>query len=131
MLQLKTNTRSINAKIEKATKESFREVEIKLKDFAQFLAFKSPVDTGAYAESWSVTIAGSGSGRSKSSKGRTRRQDSAFYQTLAFSNMYSDIDSIDLKSVASVSFKNRAPHGPYVEGKHQIISTAKDRYRGS
>jgi hypothetical protein len=126
MIKMRFNEKSWSAKIESLidqTEDSVREGLVRV---AGNLAIRAPVDTGAYAESFSVVPASFGGGRSRTSRGRPRRQDKEAYQSIALSNMTKDINSIELLENKSVSFRNRAPHAQAVEDKYHIFSTAKD-----
>lgn len=71
-----------------------------------------PVDTGAYAESMSV-VTTPDAGRSRTSRNRERKQGKQFYQSLALSNMYSDIQSVITSN--TIYFTNQSPHASIVE----------------
>ena len=128
-MKVRVNEKSLSAKIKGLETQAEDQIKSKLVDIAEDLAIRSPVDTGAYAESFSVVPSSSGGGRSRSSSGRPRRQDSVTYQTIALSNMTSDIERLQLLENRSVSFRNRAPHAGAVEDKHQVFGATKDRNR--
>lgn len=81
----------------------------------------SPVDTGAYAESWSLKNNYS-SGRSVSSRGKPRKQPVRFHREVARANMLNDLAAIDLKNSTAIVISNGAPHSPYVEKVHKIFA---------
>jgi hypothetical protein len=123
------NKSSISAKFKKAEEKIEGEFKKRLYPIVDYLVSRTPVDTGAYAESWSVVPASSGGGRSKTAKGRPRNQDMGSYRALAESNMSNDIAAIELEDNKSVSFRNRAPHRDDVEKRHQIFGSAKDAFK--
>ena len=90
---------------------------------------RTPVDTGAYAESFSVLPAASGGGRRESSDGRPKRQSLRLYRGIAESNMNSDIDKLEPLDGKSVAFRNRAPHASKVETKREVFGAVKDIWR--
>lgn len=126
MFRMRVNEKSISTKIENLKEQTEQEIKTILKGIAEDLTTRTPVDTGAFAESFSVLPASSGGGRSKSSRGRPRNQDLGTYRAIAQSNMNSDIDRLELLENKSVSFRNRAPHASKVEAKYQVFGAVKD-----
>ena len=126
MFRGRVNMKSVSAKIENLKDRVESEVKDDLKKIATDLTTRTPVDTGAFAESFSVVPASSGAGRRKSSKGRPRNQDVGTYRGIAQANMNSDIDGLQLFENKSVSFRNRAPHAGKVELKYQVFGAVKD-----
>ena len=127
MFKGRINIKSVSVKIENLRERMITEVKSDLKGIATDLSTRSPVDTGAYAESFSVLPSSSGGGRRKSSKGRPKGQDKGTYRGIAEANMHSDIDKINLVDNQSLSFRNRAPHASEViEEKYQVFSQVKD-----
>lgn len=98
-------------------------IKDELFSIADYAIAISPVDTGAYVESFSMLPAGQGGGRSKSSgartasvkKGTASRQQ---FADIARSNLYSDIEKVSLETSDKVTLRNRAPHAREVEDKH-------------
>lgn len=143
MIKTKVNTRSITAQIDKTLQITEDEAKRKLLDIAEDISGRTRVDTGAFAESWSVQKGGSGSGRVKSARGRPRGQSIGQYQQIAYSNMAADIEALPILEIKSATFRNRAAHAPYVpptripEGKllpsdrdfSKFVQVIKDRYR--
>lgn len=126
MFRGRVNEKSVSAKIENLEERVEAEVKDDLKSIARDLTTRTPVDTGAYAESFSVVPASFSGGRSKSSHGRPRNQDVGEYLGIAQANMNSDIDGLQLFENKSVSFRNRAPHASSVELKYQVFGAVKD-----
>lgn len=118
-MKIRVNEKSLSAKVEKSLVKKYDQLQNKLYDIAEDIGSRAIVDTGAYAESWSVVPSSSGGGRSVSSKGRPRGQSVGAYQGVAIANMRGDISSLDLKKLSgySVSFRNRAPHAGYIRQK--------------
>lgn len=130
MFRGRVNMKSVSAKIENLKERVEEEVKDDLKKIATDLTTRTPVDTGAFAESFSVVPASSGGGRRKSSKGRPRNQDVGTYRGIAKANMHSDIDGLQLFENKSVSFRNRAPHASEtLENKYQVFGAVKDIWR--
>lgn len=84
----------------------------------------SPVDTGAFAESWSLKNNYS-SGRGVSSRGKPRNQPAKFHREVGRANMLNDLAAIDLKNSTAIVISNGAPHAPYVENKHKIFASLR------
>lgn len=74
----------------------------------------SPVDTGAYVESFEITTI-SGGGRGYTSHGRPKNQNPAAKKREALSQISADIASIP-PNVTKIYLTNRAPHAAIVEG---------------
>lgn len=129
-MRVRNNYKSIKAKLNKALEDLGDEGKDYLKDIADTMSVRTPVDTGAFASSYSVVGAGSRATRSVASAGRPRNQDLGSFQALARETMHSDIDGLDILKSGRVQFKNGAPHAPEVNEKYQIFAVAKDKYRG-
>lgn len=130
-LRIRSNQRSISARVTKAEEKLEKKVEVKLSDIAESLAAKTPVDTGAFASSWNVVPIGSRSGgRSESSRDKPRKQPIGPFQAIAYQNMASDIAGFKLLEGEGVSFVNRAPHARYVGMLNRIIRPTRDAFRG-
>lgn len=95
----------------------------------------SPVDTGAYVESFSMLPSGQSGGRSKSSDARrnsVKRGTASREQfaDVARKNLYSDIEKFDLDTSDKVTLRNRAPHARDVEDKHgwSVFTKVRNRF---
>lgn len=130
-MKFRVNEKSISTKIDKLLEVGEQKAKGKLKEVASELADRSPVDTGAWAESFSVRYSSDSGGRMRSSHGRPRNQSVEQYRGVAVANMNSDIESLNLIDNAntSVSFRNRAPHAGKVEELYQVFGAVKDRNR--
>lgn len=137
MIKLRANTQSISAKIEDMRAKAQAAALNKILSVAQDAAQVSPVDTGAFVESWSVLPKGSGAGRSKSSKTPERRAVSGKLtasQKQAIRDTHKGVLADDLKKhrltilkSGGAIIRNRAPHQPYVEARRQILPYVTDR----
>jgi hypothetical protein len=95
-------------------------VKDKLLSIADTAIALSPVDTGAYVESFSMLPVNKGGGRSKRSevrtpsvyKGTASRQQ--FTET-ARNNLYGDIEKYAISEGDKVVLRNRSPHAQDVE----------------
>lgn len=119
---LKVNS-SLDNKIKRLEDLAEEEVKDRLEYIANYAIAISPVDTGAYVESFSMVPAGQGGGRSKRSEARTAsvKKGTASRQQfadIARSNLYSDIEKFSLETSDKVTLRNRAPHAREVEDKH-------------
>jgi len=105
--------RQVTFRIKQAQEEAIRD---RLTDIAQFVTSISPVDTGAYVTSHSMVANNSNSrARGKTSKGKPRKQNREAFQQEGFSNLLSDINSIDTDSLTRITLRNDSPHARYVE----------------
>lgn len=107
-------------------------VERKMLQVAEDIVRLSPVDTGAFVNSWSFKD-NLGGGRSKSSKGKPRGRNKDSERGKSLNNLVNDIlktvDSGSTRgsvragleiSAANYYFLNRAPHAKNVDLKHGI-----------
>ena len=124
-MRVRVNERSLSAKFDKLESIFEDKAKDKLKVIASELATYAPVDTGAYAESFSVGP----NTRSRTSNNRPRNQDVGTYQGIARAIMHSDIDALDLSANPRVPFRNRAPHARFIEGVYQVFGKVRDRNR--
>ena len=99
-------------------------VEEKFEELANYTVYVAvpdeSVDTGAYVTSFSIGPAGVGGGRSRSSVNKPRRQDPRAKKDEGFSQLMSDIQTIDFKALVEsnntkFTLRNRSPHSRDVE----------------
>lgn len=121
----KSISASIRAEIDEIVEPQIKKV---LQDVAHDAVTRSPVKTGAFVTSWSIVPAGSGAGRSRSSKNKPLANPEA-KRSEALGQLESDIAALDLTENKNTVLRNRAPHAPSVEYKYQITTSLKDRYR--
>ena len=117
----------------KATRDRIEQVaaegiEKNLQSIASYAVTISPVDTGAYVESFSMGRAGFGGGRSRTSHNKPRNQNPEAKKEEAFSALMGDIQGMNIKQMLEqgdirFTLRNRAPHANTVEDgrdwKHQ------------
>lgn len=116
----------------KAVKDRINEVaaselEGRLKNISNYAVVISPVDTGAYVESFSMGRAGFGGGRSRKSEVRAKGVKKGggganpdTFREVARDQLYQDIQGMNIKEMiasGNVKFtlRNRAPHANDVE----------------
>lgn len=86
-----------------------------LKGAAEYVVLVSPVDTGAYMDSHNISP-GRSRAMGESSENRPRRQPYELYASTAIQRLYSQIEALPDKSLATLN--NNAPHAPIVEYQH-------------
>lgn len=115
---------TMNAFKDKIENRVADEVEQKFDEIASYAVYVAvpdqSIDTGAYVTSFSIGKAGFGGGRSRSSDNKPKNQNPQAMKDQAYSQLISDIDSIDFKAMlesgdARFTLKNRAPHARDVE----------------
>jgi hypothetical protein len=94
-------------------------VEDRLQHVVNYALVVSPVDTGAYVESFSIGRAGFGGGRSRKSDNKPKSDPEAARQS-ARDALYQDIESMNIPQMVkdnnlSFTLRNRAPHARDVE----------------
>jgi len=78
----------------------------------------SPVDTGAYVTSFSISTGG-GRPRGKSSDNKPKKQNPQSMRDVGYNQLVSDINKLDLLNTTSITFRNGSPHAKDVEdGTH-------------
>ena len=124
MASIQATMKAFKDKIEFRVAE---ELEDRLEHVANYAVTVSPVDTGAYVESFSIGVAGFGGGRSRKSEARSvgvkkgggGANPETFRQT-SLQQLYADIQGMDIEGMlksGNVKFtlRNRAPHSVDVE----------------
>lgn len=115
--------KSFDDKLKELEPQIEQDAKERLKDIAGYAVSISPVDTGAYVESFSMLPSGQTGGRSKSSRARgasvkegtaSREQ----FADIAISNLYADIEKFSLETSEQITLRNRSPHARVVEDKH-------------
>jgi hypothetical protein len=152
-MKLKVNSQSISAKF-KAIEERAEEVALdKIQKIGVDAVNLSPVDTGAFVESWTILPKGSGGGRSRSANTKARKAMSGklsaghkeAIRAKSRATLAEDVQSSReaILSGGGAVVRNRAPHQPYVkpttEGEgpgsgrgdvnsgKRLLATVKDR----
>ena len=114
--------------IENRVKEG---IWLKGEEIVSYAAAISPIQTGAYVESFSVVGRGSGGGRSRSSNNRpvlpegtkgAKKQDEA-------ERLRAEVRAIDPLEEKGFTLRNRSPHNKIVEEKHNVFLRTQDRFR--
>lgn len=109
-------------------------VEEKLKDrltdvaeYATLEPTVSPLDTGAYVASFSFKSNTSSRGRRKSSKNKA---PDTHTREEGYSNLTSDIESMDFEDMTQITLRNDAEHAQKVEEDHGywVFAKIKDRF---
>ena len=124
----------LDGAIDAAAEKKVRGVAEAIVDYAVSI---SPVDTGAYVESFSVVPRGAGGGRMRSSNGRAKAPNPIAVQEQEAARLKSDLDNIDIVESGGFVLRNRAPHAnrvetgedwPITEGYYVFLKT-KDKFR--
>ncbi len=112
------------------------EVKLRAKDIVHYAVDISPVDTGAYVESFSVVPRGAGGGRMRSSKGRPRKQNRQAVQEQEKARLSQEIDALDIAEAGGFTLRNRSPHSNDVEygenwirDGYYVFTETKGRFR--
>lgn len=105
-------------------------VEDKITSLGLYAVEISPVDTGAFVESWSLRPVGSGGGRSMQSTGKPRK-DNASAKADARQNILTDAASYKKQIVkqGGAVLANRSPHAKDVDARYQTVGRVRDRFR--
>lgn len=105
---------------DKISERAAEAIEDKLKYLANYAVAISPVDSGAYVESFSIRPAGDNGGRSKRSDARPKGANPDVIREIGRQNLYQDIASLGIKRMVESGdtrfiLRNRAPHSRDVE----------------
>ena len=133
-------TNALKAKLDLINQEIDEAVELKLTDIATHIVHFSPVDTGAFVNSWSFKD-NPGGGRAKSSHGKPKGQNKENERGRSLNNLANDIRRTfdtgspggSLRSNLTITagqyyFLNGAPHADKVQTKHGIIAKIDNIY---
>jgi hypothetical protein len=128
--------KSLDKKLEQLEQTAEERVKDELRDMASFTALKvqsvsgkgSPVDTGAYVTSFSIKNSYS-SGRSRTSKGKPRRQNPQAKRQEGLAQMLGDIETLKPLEEPLIVISNGAPHAKYVEMKHAIFAQIRNKFQ--
>jgi len=126
-----TVNKSFYSKLE-AIEEEAKEKAIELgQEVVSFAVGISPVDTGAYVESFSVVPRGSSGGRSRTSKNRPKASNPEGVRGEAIGRLRSSVVAIDPNETGGFTLINRSPHARAVEYKHGYLVFEQTRNRFS
>jgi hypothetical protein len=136
---LKVN-KSFDNKLKKITEIAEEAIRDNLGNIANYAVAISPVDTGAYVESFSMLSVGQGGGRKKNSETEARRSRRVWENTasrkeftgIALENLRQDIDKFDLERSEKVVLRNRADHAQDVEDKwgYSVFTKVRNKFGG-
>lgn len=124
-----TINQSFYKKMEELQNSTKREVWDKGEEIVSYAAAVSPVQTGAYVESFSVVSRGSGGGRSRTSNNRPILGDKEAKKQSEAERLRAEVRSIDPLESEGFTLRNRAPHNKEVEQKHNVFLRVMDRFR--
>tara|TARA_R110002020_G_scaffold122066_8_gene277323 strand:+ start:333 stop:749 length:417 start_codon:yes stop_codon:yes gene_type:complete len=124
--------KTLQQKLDKANGNIEEAIKDQLEHIANYAVAISPVDTGAYVESFSMIPAGQGGGRVKS---RSARSDSVkkgqvnreTFASKARENLYGDINKFNLETSDKITLINRSTHARDVEDTYGYGVFAKVR----
>ena len=126
-----TINQSFYKKMDEIRNKAKEGIWLKGEEIVSYAAAISPIQTGAYVESFSVVGRGAGGGRSRSSENRpvlpigakdAKKQDEA-------ARLRAEVRAIDPLEEDGFTLRNRAPHNKDVEKKHNVLMRTKDRFK--
>lgn len=98
-------------------------------EVVSYAAAISPVQTGAYVESFSVVPRGAGGGRSRTSNNRPILADKEGKKIDEAARLRAEVRAIDPLEENGFTLRNRAPHANEVEKQHNVVLRTRDRFR--
>lgn len=107
------NRTSISRKIKELEDQITNYRTYFLQGMAEQVVLESPVDTGTYITSH--TISSSIPGGMTSSVGKPKNQDWGTYAQIGLDKLFADIDALPDKTLTSIRMSNTAEHAGYVE----------------
>ena len=121
---------SFQAKMTKLDELVGDKIEEKLVSLGMYAVEISPVDTGAFVESWSLTPIGVGGIRSKRSDIR-KPKDNAKAKADARKNILKDAETYKKQIVekGGAVLANKSPHAKDVDKKYDTVGRVRDRFR--
>lgn len=128
--QVTINT-SFYKKMESLKGEVKERVWDKGEEIVSYAAAISPVQTGAFVESFSVVPRGSGGGRSRTSNNRPILSlgEKEGKKESEAARLRAEVRSVDPLEDSGFTLRNRSPHNKVVEDNHQVFRRTKDRFR--
>lgn len=124
-----TINQSFYKKMDQLENQVREKVWTKGEEVVSYAATISPVQTGAFVESFSVVARGSGGGRSRSSHNKPVVVDKASKKQEEAARLRAEVRAIDPLEESGFTLRNRAPHANAVEAKHAVFLRTKDRFR--
>ena len=124
-----TINQSFYKKMDQLRNDTKEKVWLKGEEIVSYAAAISPVQTGAYVESFSVVPRGAGGGRSRSSNNKPIVADKAGKKQEEAARLRAEVRSVDPFEDVGFTLRNRAPHNKAVEAKHAVFLRTKDRFR--
>lgn len=114
---------SIQVTVNKSFYDKLEAIENRAKELSVELGEKivtravqlSPVDTGAYVESFSVVPRGSGGGRMRSSRNKPKASNPEGLKAETIGRLKASVAAIDPVETGGFTLVNRAPHARIVE----------------
>lgn len=110
-----TKMDSLSARVSEVVKEKATEIISDAVDL-------SPVDTGAFVESWQINPRGDRTARSRTSAGRPRLPEGAKQakREEEKARLIGRVESFDMKDLKGFTITNRAPHLEFIERNPNI-----------
>jgi hypothetical protein len=105
-------------------------IEEKLVSLGNYAVQISPVQTGSFVESWSLSPIGTRGHRYKNSRNKPLK-DNESAKADGRANIASDANTYKEQIIekGGAVLSNRAPHAKDVEEKHRTITRVKDRFK--
>ena len=124
-----TINQSFYKKMDQLENQVREKVWSKGEEVVSYAAAISPVQTGAFIESFSVVPRGAGGGRSRTSNNRPEVADKAGKKQEEAARLRAEVSAVDPLEENGFTLRNRAPHANAVEAKHAVFLRTKDRFR--
>lgn len=124
-----TINQSFYQKMDKLENQVREKVWSKGEEVVSYAASISPVQTGAFVESFSVVPRGAGGGRSRTSNNKPILADKAGKKQEEAARLRAEVRAIDPLEQNGFTLRNRAPHANVVEARHAVFLRTKDRFR--
>ena len=121
---------SFQAKMDKLDELLGEKIEEKLVSLGNYAVEISPVDTGAFVESWSLRPIGSSSGRRRQREGKPSK-DTASAKADARNNIATDAArfSNEIVDKGGAVLVNRSSDAKEVDKRFQTVGRVRDRFR--
>ena len=124
-----TINQSLYKKLDGFRDEVKERVWSKGEQIVSYAASISPVQTGAYVESFSVVARGAGGGRSRTSNNKQVVVDKESKKLDEAARLRDELRAIDPLEENGFTLRNRAPHANAVEDQNRVFARTKDRFR--
>ena len=126
-----TINKNFYKKLDQFLESADEEAIIKGQEVVTYAVQISPVQTGAYVDSFAVVSRGGGSGtRSRSSSGRPKEPNPEGLRESVAAALRTSVSTMKPSETGGFTLTNRAPHASVVERRHAVFERTRSYAEG-